>query len=140
MASALARDAGVHRQRVVRRPPLAVRADDAGVEAIEDVVDLPLVHVYPLDPRRVGFGQAEHVVDRLLGTRLGLRQRGLAPLRDEADDATGLRQPDGALDRLQERVRAARAEAVRVGVVVTAPQPRLALRPREERRDVATDV
>src|SRR3954452_12579543 len=90
MASALARDAGVHREGVVRRPPLSVRADDAGVEAIEDVVDLPLVHVYPLDPRRVGFGQAEHVVDRLLGTRLGLRQRDLALLRDEAAAPPGL--------------------------------------------------
>src|SRR3954453_14681289 len=100
----------VPREHVERRARRAVGADDAGVEAVERVVDLPLVHVYPLDALRVLLGEPEHVVDRLLRTRLRLRQCDDALLRDELDDATGLGQPDLALDALQKRVRAARAE------------------------------
>src|SRR3954447_9819327 len=140
MLLALARDAGVEREHLEGRARRAVGPDHAGVEAIEDVVDLPLVHVYPLDARRVLLGQPEHVVHRLLGARLRLRQRDLALLGYEANDAAGLRQPHLALDRREQRLGAARAEAVRVRVVVQTPETRLALGLREERSRVTADV
>src|SRR3954466_15609282 len=95
--SALARDACIQREDVEGRARRPVGPDDAGVEAVEAVVDLPLVDVYPLDPGRVLLREAEHVVHRLLGTGLALRQRDLAALGDELDDTAGFRQPDGAL-------------------------------------------
>src|SRR4051794_26359732 len=140
MPLALGGDARVHREHLERGSPRAIRADDAGVEAIEHVVDLPLVHVYPLDPLRVLLGEAEHEIDGLLRARLRLRQRDLALLGDELDDAAGLGQPDRALHRLQQRVGAARAEAVGVRVVVQAPETRLALGLRQEGGGVTADV
>src|SRR5262249_10575137 len=98
----------------VARPDRAVGVDQARVER---AAGAPAEDVQALDAL-VELGDREHALVRGRGARDVEREAAA-----ELDDAAGLGQPDLALgtDRLEHLLRAARAEAVDVGVRVQTP-------------------